>query len=303
MVTISNVNNKYLSAKESSYGVTPDPFTSVGWGHIQTFSVGEEENMEKIRGINSGHTASLFEDGLYWSPVSIKGYCTKASLPIILEFVLGTKTETTDYAIVSDNTKSNSYSFKVSYTADKIILVNGFTVKDFEITSAKGETVAYTINGIAKKSSVATEDISVTKITDAIFKDLDCKVSIGGTATFVLNSFNISGNWNVTDDEGRGIEAVSAGERRLIQRVIKHGLDISGNYEAEVDNNAEFGYTETRTDKIILFTISRGSDNEHIFTLTNTRSGNRDIELTTDNTKRIVSYNYEALDVSVAGDL
>lgn len=303
MVTYSNVNNKYLAAKETVYGETPSPFTSVDFGHIQSVTLGEEENTTKERGINSGHTAALFEDGLYWVNTSIRTLITKASLPILLELCMGTKTDDgTDYTITSDNEVNNSYSFKLKHTATNIVLINGFDIKDFAIEGAKGETVSITLNGISKKATTPAETLTVTKNTDAIFKDLDMSITVGGNS-FVLNNFSIVGNWNVTDDEGRGIESVSAGERRLIQRVIKHGFDVSGSYEAEVDDNTEFGYTETRTDESIIFTLSRGTDNDHVFTMSNTRSGGRDMERNNDNTKVIISYDYEALDVGVVGDL
>jgi hypothetical protein len=303
MVTISNINNKYIAAKETAYGTTPSPFTSVNLGHIQTITISEDDNLEKNRGINSGHTASSFEDGLYNCNVSISTRITKASLPILMEMCLGTKTDdATDYTVVSDNTEDISYSIKTSYTTGKVALINGISVKDFDLTGAKGDMISLTMNCIAKKATVATETLTVSTNTDAIFKDLDMTVTIGGNA-FILNSYNITGNWNVTDDEGRGIEVVSAGERRLIQRVIKHAFDVSGSYEAEIDDNGEFGYTEERTNDAIVFTISRGTDNEHVFTLSNTRSSSRENELSTENSKRIISYDYEALDVGLVGDL
>ena len=303
MVTISNINNKYLCALEETYGTTPSPFTSVDWGHIQTISISEDDNVEKNRGINSGHTASTFEDGLYNCNVSITTRITKSSLPALMEMCLGDKTDDgTDYTVVSDNTKSISYSLKTAYTTGKIALINGLSVKDFDLSGAKGDMISLTINCIAKKASVATEALSIVTNTSEIFKDLDMSVTIGGD-NFILNNFNIAGNWNVTDDEGRGIEAVSATERRLIQRVIKHGFDVSGSYEAEIDDNGEMGYTEERSNKAIVLTISRGADNEHVFTMANTRSSGRGNELSTENSKRIMSYDYEALDVGLVGDL
>jgi len=303
MVTYSNVNNKYIAAKETAYGESPAPFTSVDFGHIQSITLDEEENVTKERGINSGHTAALFEDGLYWVNTSIKILVTKASLPFLLELMMGSKTDDgTDYTIVSDNEVSNSYSIKLKHTATDIVLINGFDIKDWSIEGAKGESVSITLNGISKKATTPAETLTVTKNTDKIFKDLDMSVTVGGNS-FVLNNFSIVGNWNVTDDEGRGIEAVSAGERRLIQRVIKHGFDVSGSYEAEVDDNTEFGYVEERSDEVIVFTLNRGTDNEHVFTMSNTRSGGRGMERNNEKSKVIISYDYEALDISVLGDL
>lgn len=217
----------------------------------------------------------------------------------------GGRTDAIDYTITSSNTTIISYSIKVSLTdptTGDVALINGFTVKDFEINVAKGETVSVTMNGIAREVTKSTESISPTKNTDAIFKDLDTSITVAGNS-HVLNTFTISGNWNVTDDEGRGIESVSAGDRRLIARVIKHGFDVSGSYEAEVSDNSEFGYTESRTDEAIVVTITRGTDNTHVFTMSNTRSFGRDLELTNENSKRIISYDYETLDCGVTGDL
>lgn len=301
MVAISNVNNKYQVAEESTFGTAPGTFTALDFGQIQNINIGEEENMEKISSINGGHTANLFEDGLYWANVSIETLVTKASLPILLEACMGARADTADYAITS-STDFKSYSMKVNFDPTQIITLNGLAVKDWSIDLAKGESVSLTMNCLAVKSLASTATITTTKNTDKIFKDLDVDITVGGNA-LVLNSLSLSGNWNVTDDEGRGIEAVSAGDRRLLNTFIKHTFDVSGSYEAEVSTDLEFGYTEERSDEAIIVTIGRGTDNQHVFTMSNTRSGNRTLDLTTDNTKKVVSYDYEALDVSMAGDL
>ena len=64
MVCISNIGNKYVIANESSYGVTPAPFTAVDWGHVQKITINEEESTEKLSSLNSGHLSALFVDGL-----------------------------------------------------------------------------------------------------------------------------------------------------------------------------------------------------------------------------------------------
>ena len=283
------------------YGTTPAPFTSLDFGHIQKIGISEQENPEKLSSLNSGHLAALFEDGLYWSNVSIETKATKASLPVLLKAMLGTTTEATDYAASSSLTL-NSYSIKVSYLSTNVILINGFVVKDFSISAAKGESVSITLNGIARKITKSTETLTTTTNTDKYFSWLDCSATIAGNA-HVLNNFTINGNWNVTDDEGRGIEAVAAGSRRLITTVLKHRFDVSGSYELEISANNELGYADERTDEAIVFTVSRGSDNEHIFTMSNTRSNQRNFDATIENSKKIVAYDFEALDVAVAGDM
>lgn len=304
MPNFSNVQNRYQAAEETTFGTTPSPFTLLDWGHIQRITVGEEENAQKLAGINSGHLYALFEDGLYWCNVSIETIISKSALPNLLEACLGTRADATDYTITSSTTV-NSYSLKVSHTDETtgdVILINGFTVKDFEISITKGETVTITMNGIAKKAAKSTESISVTTNTDKTFFDLDAAITVGGNA-YIMNNFTLTGNWNATDDEGRGIEDPGAGERRLLQRFTKHVLDLSGSYEALVDDNDEFGYVDERSDEAIVVTISRETDNEHVFTMSKTRSFNREKELSRDNSLRVVSYDYEAIDVGVTGDL
>ena len=292
--------NKYQLGKETTYG-TEATTLSLDWGHITAINITEEENSEKLSSINGGHTGQIFEDGLYWANVSISILATKASLPSILEACLGSRTDATDYTIAS-SLDELSYSIKASHTNTNIVTILGWSVKDFEISVARGEKFAVTMNGIARKVTGSAGSITSTANTDKVFTDLDCKVTVGGNAT-VLNNFSISGNWNVTDDEGRGIEAMASADRRLINCVVKHTLDISGSYEAEVDNDLEIGYTSERDDEAIVFTVSRGSANEHVFTMSNTRSSSRELGLNTDNTKRVMSYNYEALDLAVTGDL
>jgi len=302
MVCISNVGNKYIVAEESTFGTTPAPFTAVDWGHVQKVTINEEESTEKMSSLNSGHLSSVFEDGLYWVNVSVETKLSKAALPNLLKFCMGVYSDDgTDYAVTTLNS-SNSVSMKVQYLTDKIGLINGMVCKDWEITASNGETISITVNCLAKKLSKDTETLSVTTNTDDMISYLDTSITIGGTA-YVLNNISLSGNWNVTDDEGRGIEEVAAGERRLIQCALQHRLDLSGSYEANVDDNQEFGYTEDRSDEALVVTLSRGTDNEHVFTMAKTRSFGRSIDLSTDNTKKVISYDYEAIDLSVSGDL
>lgn len=302
MVCISNVGNKYIAAEESTFGTTPAPFTSVDLGHVQKITIDEEENVEKMGSLNSGHLSAAFEDGLYWANVSIETKVSKASFPNLLKFVLGTYSDdATDYTITSSNS-SNSLSLKANYLATNVLLINGLVCKDFELSAAKDETVTMTINCIAKKVSKSVETLTVTTNTDDKFSWLDLSATVGGNAT-VLNTFSLTGNWNVTDNEGRGIEAVGAGERRLIQCVLQHRLDLSGSYEAEMDDNLGIGYEDERSNEAIVVTLSRGSDNDHVFTMATTRSFGRNVDHNIDNTKKIVSYDYEALDVSIVGDL
>ena len=302
MVCISNVNNKYEIAKETTFGVLPDPFTQLDLGQIQTINISEEENMEKLTSINGGHTANLFEDGLYFANVSIDGNCTKASLPTILESAMGGySSDGTDYTVVS-STDYKSYSLRVNWETTQRLVIRGLTVKDFTFDVAKDGSVSYSLNCLAQIVVKEAGTVTATANTDKIFKDLDTSVTIGGNS-FVLNSFSLSGNWNVTDNEGRGIEAVSATERRLLKCFVKHTFDVSGSYEAEVDTDLEMGYADERTDEAIVVTFSRGADNVHVFTMANTRSGGRTLDLSTDNSKKVISYDFEALDVGMTGDL
>jgi len=301
MVCISNVGNKYIAAYETVYGTSPSPFTSVDLGHIQKVSISEEDNVDKGSSLNSGHLAATFEDGLYWCNVTIETQVSKASLPNLLKASLGARVDATDYTITSDPALV-SMSMKFFYQGTKIGLLNGLVVKDFELSVAKGEMVSMTLNCVAKKLSKATETIAPSTNTDTKFSFMDVSATIGGVVT-VLNTISINGNWNVIDDEGRGIEAVSAGDRRLLQTVLRHRLDVSGSYEAEVNDTQEFGYTEERTNAALVVTISRSTDNAHVFTMTNTRSNKRGIDMSTDNTKKMITYDYEALDLGVTGDL
>ncbi|MBW6469611.1 MAG: hypothetical protein K0A90_00135 [Methanosarcinaceae archaeon] len=243
----------------------------------------------------------MFEDGLYWANVTIETKVSKASLPVLLKLALGARDDAVDYTVTSDPT-IQSLSLKFFYQGTKIGLLNGLVVKDFDISASKDESISMTLNCIAKKMSKVTETLSVTTNTGTPMSWLDTSITIGEVPS-VLNSFNLSGNWNVTDNEGRGIEAVGAGSRRLITTVLRHRLDINGSYEVEVNDTQEFGYTEDRADEAITVTMSRGTDNSHIFTLANTRSFARSMDMTMDTTKKAISYDYEALDVTVVGDL
>ena len=169
--------------------------------------------------------------------------------------------------------------------------------------AASDGNVSLTLTCVAKEVEVpVTGTLSTSAPTSSIFKGLDCSVTIGGNA-IVANTFNIDASWNIDDNEGRGIESVSSGERRLIQRVTKHRLDVNGSIEAQVDDNIDFGYEDERSNEAIVFTLSRGTDNEHVFTFSTTRSTTKEIESNIDNSLRVISIDYEAFDVAVTGDL
>ena len=85
---ISNVGNRYIFALESAYGTLPSPFTALDLGHVQSISVNEDDTVEEISSMNSGHTLEDLDDDLYNLSGTILTKCTKASLPVILKALM-----------------------------------------------------------------------------------------------------------------------------------------------------------------------------------------------------------------------
>ena len=304
MVSISNINNKYQLAKESTYGTLPGPFTALDFGHVQSITATQVENIERLTSINGGHLTNRFEDGIYYVSGSIELLCTKASLPLVLEaYFGGYSDDATDYTITSAPSTASSYSIKVELDSTKTLQVTGMAFTTFNMEAAKDGNVSINMDFIAQKMIKATETLTVTPNTDKIFKGLDTTITFDAD-NYVFNSFSLSSSWNIDDTEGRGIETVTDGDRRTIKRVIRHSLDVSGSFEFEAsDSFEEIEYSDERTDKQIVLTLNRGTDNAHVFTLANCRTDSEELPLSVDNSVRVITADFEAIDVGVTGDL
>eukprot|EP00918_Siedleckia_nematoides_P057635 GHVU01125659.1.p1 GENE.GHVU01125659.1~~GHVU01125659.1.p1 ORF type:complete len:301 (+),score=26.65 GHVU01125659.1:1080-1982(+) len=300
MATISHISDKVLFGEEVTFGTLSGTMTK-DFGVVESVSATENENTERIGGINSGHKTSKFADGLYYVTGTLETLATKDSLPNLLEAFFGSRSDSTDYTITS-TTSRKSYSLQLEYTSGTYIQLVGVVFKTINLDVAKDGNLSVSMDYVGKKLTEETGTLTVTDNTDKIFKYLDVSMTYAGTS-LVTNSMNISGDWNIDDTEGRGIESVAAGERRLIQRVVSHALNLSGSFEVEVKTNFEVGYEDERTDKALLLTVSRETDNEHIFNLGECRLTSKDFLGNTENSRRLMVGNYEAKGITITGDL
>lgn len=302
---ISNVQNKYLFGKESVYGTIPGSPTQLDIGHVQSISMDEDESIEATDSMNSGHTPFDYEDNLYNVSGQIVTKITKAALPNLLEALYGDYTDDgTDYTVITAPVCSEdlSYFMKFNTTTGNTKHLTGMCFTAGDLAVEKDGSTIMTLTYQAQALIPAVEVLSPVTSTGALFMGLDASVTFDGNTT-ILNSFSFAMDWNYDIGDSRGIEAASPNGRRLINRILRNNLTLSGSFESKMDDNIDTGYLDERSGVDIVLTLERGTDNEHVFTFTKARTGARSRELNNDNVSKTINCDFNAVDTSVVGDL
>lgn len=302
---ISGVENKYEFAKEDVFGTIPGSPTILDIGHVQSISVDEDESVEEISSMNSGHTFIDFDDDLYNVSGQIVTKITKASLPVLLEALLGNYTDdATDYTVITEAVCSDdlSYFMKFNTTAGNIKEMKGICFTGGDVSVEKDGSIEMTLNYQAQILTSSAEVLSPSTTVGALFRGLDAVVTYDGNPT-ILNNFNFSMDWNFNIDDSRGIEASHANGRRVIKRIIRNGLNLTGNFESQMDDNVDTGYADERSSVPIVLTLDRGTDNAHVFTFATSRTNTRSRELNNDNSAKVLTCDFVGTDIGVIGDL
>jgi len=304
---ISNVSNKYIFAEEATFGTLPSPFTALDIGYVQTISISEDNQVEEVSSINTEHTLALLEDSLYNLSGSITTKCTKASLPVLMESLFGKITYDSpgagQYTAVTSpvTTTTLSYSMKFNTQAGKIMEMRGIAITGGEINVEKDGSVEITLNYQAQILEGASETLTVSTDTGTLFKDLDCYVTYGAGPT-ILQSFSISMDWNIDLGDSRGIEVAHANGRRVISRVVRNALSLTGSFESEMDATIDAEYADERSDVAIVLVLSRGTDNDHTFTIAASRTTTKSRDLSTDSSSKKISCDFVGKDIALVGE-
>lgn len=304
---ISNVGNKYLFAKESQFGTVPVSPTALDCGWVQSITINEDDQVEEVRGISSGATVGSFEDGLYKVTGSIQTKVTKASLKVLLEALFGVIAADTPqagkYTVTASAITSAtlSYCMKVNTINGKTKHISGIHVTGGELTVNKGGDVECTLNFVAQLVAIATETITPFTNTGSLFKDLDATITYNGAAT-IMQAFSISVDWNINDDDSRGIEAAHANGRRVISRVVRNNLSLTGSFETESDDAIDTGYVAERSDVPIVLTLSRAASNSHAFTIAASRVKTRNRDFNNDAKTKTIKCDFVGKTCAIVGD-
>lgn len=302
---ISNVSNKYIFGSEVTYGIIPGGLVQLDIGHVQSISVDEDESLEEVASINSGHTYFDFSEDLYNLSGQIVTKITKASLPVLLEALLGAKADTSldTYTATSDPVTSDDLSYYMIFntTTGKTKRMAGICFTGGEINIEKDGSIEMTLNYQAQILSPATEVLDPSTTVGSLFRGLDASVSYDGNTT-ILDSFNITLDWNFDIGDSRGIEVAHSNGRRVIARVIRNTLTLEGNFETKMDDNIDTGYSDERTGVPIVLTLNRGSDNQHVFTIATSKTSTRSRDLNNDNSTKIITCDFLGIDLAVVGD-
>jgi hypothetical protein len=306
METISNISNKYLIGEEDTFGTMPT-ITQLDFGYVQTISIEEEENTEEISAINTNHTLADLDDDLYNVSGTITTKLSHPSIANIMKALCGKITEDDPtagkYTIETDPITSDdlSYSMKVNTETGKTLEITGIGFTGGEITIERDGSTEVSLNYVCQKVTPATETLDPETPVGKVYRGLDACVTYDGEDTR-LEDFSISLDWNYDESDSRGIEDVDAGERRLIQRIIRNQLNLTGSFTSHMDANIDTGYEDDRDNVSIVLTLSRGTSNEHTFTIANARVNSRSRDLETGDGKKLISCDFIGIDLEISGD-
>jgi hypothetical protein len=308
MTEISNVNNKYILSQETSYGTPADNPVQLDFGLVQSISLTEDEGLREVGAINTGHTLASVEDGLYSGSISLTTYPTKNSLPNLLKALFGKvdldEPTSGKYTAITLPIHSDNLSYYMEANDDNTNLweIYGIGFSEGTLNIANGSIVSIDLSGSFKVALKQTGTITPSTNINEVYHELDCYVSIDNFVG-VLDAFSVTLNWNVNNEEGRGIEQVTEGERRLIQRIIRHNLTVSGNFTSTLNQEINTGYIDDRTPIIITANLNRGTDNLHSFTIIGAKTTNRSNEMSGESAKKVFSADFTGTDITVVGDL
>lgn len=303
-MVISHITDKVIAGRESSYGTAATTLNS-NWGLIESFSYTEEENIEQIGAVGGGHTYQRNEPGIYNVSGTLKTKITKTSLPEVLEAFFGSRTDTTVYSIVPNPNTIISYTVEADFDGTNKAQITGLVFTTCEIDASKDGFLTLSCDYVAQLVTISAGTITQTVTTEAPLSWLDVSGTYNGL-NLKGNSFTISYDWNIDANDGRGLETVTTGQRRLIQRVVKNNLTVSGNLDVLVEagvTNTLMGYADELTEASLVLTASRGTLNSHTFTLTGCVLSNKTIEANAEPGMKNFTADISGRDTSVSGDL
>lgn len=300
-MAISHVTDKLVAGEESTFGTAPGTFT-LNWGDVQSFSYTENNSVEALGAVGSGHTAQRTEAGLYNVTGTLTTRLSKSSIENLAKATVGDVTVTTGDYSVATSTDAPSFTIKAQHNTTEVAVINGLVFTSFSFEASTDGYLVLNADYVAQKLDLSTETITPVLASDDIFSWLD----VSGTWRSVdinATSYTISGDWNVSPEEGRGLETITTGTRRLIKRVIRNNLNISADVDYRLDDTFKpLGYEDEPTSGSLVLTASRGTDNEHIFTITNALENENEASNDSEGTVKEGSLNVVGTDLTIAGD-
>jgi len=306
-MAISNITNKLISGREATYGTLSPALTS-DWGIVESFSYNESESVEQVGGIGGGYGANFNEGGLYSISGSLTTKVTKSALPELLEAFFGSRTDSgvpLVYAIVPNEANIISYSVETNFDKLNKAQLTGLVFTTLEISASKDGFVTVSCDYIAKEVKILVGQVVQTFTTAAPLSWLDISGTYNGQV-LIGNDFTFSFDWNIDAAEGRGLESVAVGERRLIQRVIKNSLNTEGSIDVLIQDNIAssfVGYNDELTEATLSMVMSRGLDNAHTINLVNCVLDNKNLDLNAEGGLKNFTADVKGRDVNFSGDL
>lgn len=300
-MAISHITDKLVAGEEGTYGTLAPTFT-LNWGDVQSFSYDENENASAEGSVGTGHTNSRVEPGLYYVTGTLTTRGTKSSIENLLKALMGDVSVVTGTYTATTSPTVTSYTVKAQHNSTQVALITGLVFTNFTIEASTDGYLVLNGDYLAQKLELNAETITPVIPSDDIFAWLDV---CGKWRTTNINatSYTVTGDWAVTPEEGRGLECVTVGNRRLIQRVIRNTLDVSADVDFRIDDTFEVrGYTDEKTSGTLELIFSRGTDNEHTISVTNAIESETSANLDREATVKEGSISLIGTDVSVVGN-
>jgi len=302
--SISNVQNKYVFAEEDTYGSVPTSPTFLDVGYVQSISLSEDDGVEEVNAINTGHTLADIDEDVYNLSGSITTKLSQAGLKQVLKALFGVIQEDTpsigQFTAQTSPVHSDtlSYFMKFNNTSGNVKIVTGIGFTGGEINVTRDGSIEVTMNFQAQKMTSASESLSPVTNVGSLYRGLDAYVTYDGNDT-ILQEFTISLDWNYSEEDSRAIENTT--DRRTIQRIIRNNLSVSGNFESRLDNNIDNDYQDQKSKVDIVLNLSRGSYSS-TWTISSSKVTTKERELNTEDSVKTISCDYTGTDIEVVGD-
>ncbi|RLA75220.1 MAG: hypothetical protein DRG78_20700 [Epsilonproteobacteria bacterium] len=299
------ISDKIAMGKETTFGTETSSY-DVKLGIPQTFKWTSTASTKKIACLGNGVKYYKVVDGVESISGSVEYYLTHGKE---LEFIFGDYSDDGSNFTLDVSTPLPSYSIKAQYDNSNYVKILGVKFTKATLTFTKDDIVKVTADWLAQSIS----EVSGTNTDDATDSNdeitfLDGYIKIGTDVVAAVNSATLTIDWK--SEALRGIEQVSAGDRRKITEIVEKNLDISGDLEADITSSIDlfqkyFGGTsiqDNRSTATITFNLARGS---HTFTITLSDVTFTDInkESKAELEPRTVSLSFTALDIDATGTL
>lgn len=297
---ITGTTSKVILGEEAVAWGTEAASYNVEFGWIQNFKWNSDASTQKMAHLNGSVNYAANVDGVESVSGSLEWGITSG---LEFEYLMGAISGTGPYAI-TQSYPLPSMSVQAQYNTSTVIKILGLVFQKFNIQLSKEQWVKCTADWIARSWSYAAGTVTPYTPTDDPFTYLDGYLTVGGTNFASLTDLTIE--VDMKTEALRGIESVSASDRRLATGYVSKITDINLNLTAEVINEVELNkylggssIQDSRADVTAVLNLALGSRAIAI-TLTGVRLNNIGGESPADGEVRTIDTAGSALSIAMS---